>query len=129
MSMAEKSIFLKEQGNTPVNRIWNFLIVHQEFDYSMKEIARYSNVGYTTLKRVWKDFKKKKIVIQTRAIGKAKMYKLNLSNPVVKRFIDYYWSVVESIIEKGLVKNRKESNKGDYASSSVDSIAVSARNI
>lgn len=127
--MAEKSIFLEEQGNAPVNRIWNFLIVHQEFDYSMKEIARYSDVGYTTLKRVWKDFKKKKLVIQTRAIGKAKMYKLNLNNPVVKKFIDYYWSVVESIIEKDLVNNKKESNKEDYASSSVHTVAVSARNI
>src|SRR3989338_2901148 len=123
--MAEKSIFLKEQGNTPVNRIWNFLIVHQEFDYSMKEIARYANVGYITLKRVWKNFKKKKLVIQTRTIGKAKMYKLNLNNTVVKRFIDYYWSVVESIVEKDLVKNNKE----DYASSSVHTVAVSARNI
>ena len=127
--MVEKSIFLKEQGNTPINRIWNFLIVHSEFDYSMKEIARYAGVGYTTLKRIWKDFKKRSIIIQTREIGKAKMYKLNLNNPVVKRFIDYYWSVIESVIEKDLPKGKKETSKEDYASSSIHPIAISAKSM
>ncbi|MBI2542547.1 hypothetical protein HYV80_07635 [Candidatus Woesearchaeota archaeon] len=96
----QKSIFLQEEGNTPKNRIWGFLIVHSEYDYSMKDIARYSGVGYTTLKDIWKDFKKKKIVIQTRAVGKAKMYRLNLKNPVVNRFIDYYWAVVDAVVKK-----------------------------
>ena len=45
-----KSVFLQEEGDTPKNRIWSFLIIHSEYDYSMKDIARYSKVGYTTLK-------------------------------------------------------------------------------
>lgn len=95
-----KSVFLQEEGSTPKNRIWGFLIVHSEYDYSMKDIARYSKVGYTTLKELWKEFKEKKIVVQTRAVGKAKMYRLNLKNPVVNKFIDYYWAVVESVVRK-----------------------------
>ncbi|MBN1156565.1 hypothetical protein JXA85_03055 [Candidatus Woesearchaeota archaeon] len=91
-----KSVFLKKEGDNPKNRIWNFLIVHQEYDYSMKDIARFSQVSYTTLKRFWKDFREKKIIIQTRTIGKAKLYKLNLKNSVVQRFCDYYWTIVES---------------------------------
>ena len=129
--MVQKSIFLKEQGDTPINRVWSFLIVHSDFDYSMKEIARYSNVGYTTLKRIWKDFRKKNIVVQTRTVGKAKMYKLNLKNPVVKKFIDYYWAVIESVVEKDLHIEKKESEKSkeDFGSSSPVSMAASARNI
>ena len=96
----QKSVFLKEEGNTPKNRIWGFLIVHSEYDYSMKDIARYSDIGYTTLKEIWKEFKVKKIVVQTRVVGKAKMYRLNLKNPVVNRFIDYYWAVVDSVVRK-----------------------------
>lgn len=95
-----KSIFLQEEGDTPKNRILSFLIVHSEYDYSMKEIARYSSVGYTTLKEIWKQFRKKDIVIETRVVGKAKMYKLNLKNQVVNRFIDYYWSVVDAAVRR-----------------------------
>ena len=95
-----KSVFLQEEGDTPKNRVLSFLIVHSEYDYSMKDIARYSVVGYTTLKEMWKDLKEKKIVVQTRVVGKAKMYKLNLKNPVVNRFIDYYWAVVDSVVRR-----------------------------
>ena len=69
----QKSVFLQEEKNTPKNRIWSFLIVHSEYDYSMKDIARYSGVGYTTLKEIWKEFRGKNIVIETRIVGKAKM--------------------------------------------------------
>ena len=95
-----KSVFLQEEGDTPKNRIWSFLIVHSEYDYSMKEIARHSKVGYTTLKNLWKEFRAKKVVVQTRTIGKAKLYKLNFKNPVVKSFIDYYWTVVDSVVRR-----------------------------
>ncbi len=95
-----KSVFLQEVGDTPKNRIWSFLIIHAEYDYSMKDIARFANVGYTTLKEIWKEFKERNIVTMTRTVGKAKMYKLNIENLVVSKFIDYYWAVVETIIKK-----------------------------
>ena len=96
----EKSVFLKEVGDTPKNRVWNFLIVHSEYDYSMKDIACFSEIGYTTLKEIWKQFMEKKIVVMTRVVGKAKMYKLNFDNPVVERFVDYYWAVVDSVVKR-----------------------------
>ncbi|MBI2128848.1 hypothetical protein HYU07_01280 [Candidatus Woesearchaeota archaeon] len=98
--MMPKSVFLKEQGDSPKNRIWSFLIVHSEYDYSMKDIARYSEVGYTTLKRIFKEFREKKMVVQTRIVGKAKMYKLNFKNPIVTKFIDFYWAVVDSVVRR-----------------------------
>ena len=121
----EKSVFLQEEGNTPKNRIWGFLIVHSEYDYSMKDIARYSKVGYTTLKELWKEFREKKVVIQTRVVGKAKMYRLNLKNPVVNKFIDYYWAVVDSVVRR---KNNIE-EKESLHTSSAGAVPVSARNI
>jgi len=89
------STFLKLEGSTVRNRIRNFLILHSEFDYSMKDIANFSNVSYTSLKEIWKEFINRNIVIYTRNVGKAKMYKLNRENPQVERFIDYYWSIVD----------------------------------
>lgn len=123
-----KSVFLKEEGDTPKNRIWSFLIVHSEYDYSMKDIAKLSKAGYTTLKKIWKKFRQKKIVIQTRTVGKAKMYRLNLKNPVVDRFIDFYWAVVDSVVRR---ENdiKEESHIGSSYSSSVSPGTVSARRI
>lgn len=96
------SVFLRLEGNNVKNRIWNFLIVHSEFDYSMKDIAKFSDVSYTALKEIWKEFTKRNIVVNTRNVGKAKMYKLNRENPQVEKFIEYYWSVVNLEVDKQL---------------------------
>ena len=121
-----KSVFLQEEGNTPKNRIWSFLIIHSEYDYSMKDIARYSKVGYTTLKELWKEFKEKQVVVQTRVVGKAKMYKLNLKNPVVTKFIDYYWAVVDAVVRRDNKIKDEESTHHTYSDATVP---VSARHI
>ncbi len=99
------SAFLRLEGNTVRNRIWNFLIVHQEFDYSMKDIAKFSEVSYTALKEIWKEFVIREIVVNVRNVGKAKMYKLNRDNPQVERFISYYWSVVDSEVNIQIKNN------------------------
>ena len=121
----EKSVFIQEEGNTPKNRIWSFLIVHSEYDYSMKDIARYSEAGYTTLKEIWKEFKEKKAVVQTRAVGKAKMYKLNLKNPVVNKFIDYYWAVVDSVVRR----ENKIKEEAPHRASLVGAVPAYTRNV
>ncbi len=121
----QKSVFLQEEKNTPKNRIWSFLIVHSEYDYSMKDIARYSGVGYTTLKEIWKEFRGKNIVIETRIVGKAKMYRPNLKNPVVNRFIDYYWAVVDAVVRRE--NNIKEESL--HRISLTGAVPVSVRNI
>ena len=124
----EKSVFLQEVGDTPKNRIWSFLIVHSEYDYSMKDIARYSGVGYTTLKEICKDFREKNIVVETRIVGKAKMYKLNIKNPVVNKFIDYYWAVVEAVVKRE--NNIKDEEKEPlHHPSSLGAMPVSAKHI
>lgn len=122
----QKSVFLQEEGNTPKNRIWGFLIVHSEYDYSMKDIARYSDVGYTTLKGIWKEFRGKNIVIETRVVGKAKMYRLNLKNPVVNKFIDYYWAVVDAVVRR---ENKIKGEESPHRVSLAGAVPVSVRNV
>jgi len=96
----EKTIFLEVFGESPVNRILDFLIVNEEFDYSMSDIAKLSGIGYSTLKLMWNKLEKNRIVRQTRIVGKAKMYKLDLENPLVKDFKKFYWSITTKTIEK-----------------------------
>lgn len=104
----EKSIFLKAYGDNPKLRVIDFLITFQEYDYSMKEIAKNAEIGYTTLKQFWPEFIKREIVIQTRIVGKAKMFKLNINNSEIQLFMKFYWKVINRETEKLLKKETKE---------------------
>lgn len=99
----ELSLFLKVFGTNPKLRVMDFLIVSIDLDYSMKEIAEKSGVGYSTLKLFWKDMVKNKIVIPTRTIGNAKLFRINTDNPVVKEFHDFYWKVTKLISKQKIV--------------------------
>ena len=104
------SIFLKKQGGTPLNKMLDFLIIHQEFDYSLKDIAEHSGVGYSTLKKMKKKLIQNGWIIYTRNVGIAKMYKLNRNNSMVVAFIPFYRAVVDAEVEKIVNPKQKMSN-------------------
>ncbi|MBI2107073.1 hypothetical protein HYT57_03745 [Candidatus Woesearchaeota archaeon] len=102
--MNETTAFLETFGDSPVNRVLDFLIVNEDFDYSMTDIAIYSGVGYSTLKLFWNSLENNNIVIQTRVVGRAKMYRLYMENPVVKKFRDFYWETTKQKVRKEIKK-------------------------
>ena len=104
--MKQISLFLKAYGDNPILRVMDFLITFQDFDYPMKEIAKNSGIGYTTLKLFWSKLIERDVVMQTRVVGKAKMFKLDLENPEVKEFIKLYWMVVERETERLLKEDK-----------------------
>lgn len=120
-----KSIFLKKQGSSPKNKVLDFLITNSELDYSLKEIAKYSGAGYSTIKLLIKKLVKDKWIIPTRKISKIVLYKLNTENPEVKKFIEFYWEVIEN--ELGTKSEKRV--KDEHLSSSVSIGTVSARNV
>ncbi len=100
--MENKTVFLEIFGDTPKLRVLDFLIVNEDFDYSMTDIATLSGVGYSTLKLFWNKLEKENIIINTRTVGKAKMYKLNFNNPIVKKLRDLYWETTKYKIHETL---------------------------
>ncbi|MBI2558161.1 hypothetical protein HYW20_02470 [Candidatus Woesearchaeota archaeon] len=120
-----KSLFLKKQGTTPRNKVLDFLITYQELDYSLKEIAKLSGAGYSTIKILIKKLVKDRWVAPTRKISKIILYKLNVNNPEVKKFIEFYWEVIENEIQG----REKVPVKDDFKSSSMKGLAVSAREV
>ena len=104
--METKTAFLQIFGDSPMLRVMDFLIVNEDFDYSMTDIASQSGVGYSTLKLFWRKLEESKIVKQTRAVGKAKMYRLNSENPIIKKFRDFYWETTRQSVHKH-VKEKK----------------------
>ncbi len=96
--------FLSIYGDNPRNRVLDFLVTFREYDYSMKDIARNARISYTSLKSFWKEFAGRQIVLQTRKVGKAKMYRLNLASPEMKKFVEFYNAVLEMETHKLLKK-------------------------
>jgi DNA-binding transcriptional ArsR family regulator len=103
----EQSIFIKVLGDTPKIRILNYLIKYRGLDYSMSDIARNSNVGWATLSRLWSEFVKFKIVVPTREIGKAKLFKLNEKNDAVLELIDVYKKLLQQETDNYFAKKVK----------------------
>ncbi len=95
-----KSTFLKIFGDSPTLKVLDFMIVNDDFDYSMTDIARLSEVGYSTLKQFWGQLESEKVVVLTRIVGKAKMYRLNYKNPVMRKFRKFYWETAKQQIRK-----------------------------
>jgi len=124
--MKEKSVFLEMEGYSPKNKVLDFLIIAQDFDYSLKDIARYSKISYPCIKQLKKELVKDKWIILMRRVGKAQMYKLNLKNKKVQKFVGFYWAVVNEGVEKELGMNDK-SPEESYGTAVP--IAVSARNV
>src|SRR3989338_2977168 len=117
------SIFLKKQGKSPKNKVLDFLITHSDLDYTLKEISKNSGAGYSTVKVLVKKLAKDRWVIPTRKISKIILYKLNTDNTEVKRFIDFYWSVIEE------AEPQRKNNLPNSSHTSSIGVALTARNI
>lgn len=104
--MKQESIFAEYFGDTPTVRILNFLILEKDFDYSMTDIAEGSNVGWTSLTRAWKQLEKRKAIVHTRDIGRAKLFKLNTQDSTIQKLIRLHWEIIKAETDKMLKKER-----------------------
>ncbi|MBI4141289.1 hypothetical protein HY484_00010 [Candidatus Woesearchaeota archaeon] len=104
--MREKSSFLLVFGESPVIKVIDYLLDNQELDYSLTDIAKGADVGWSTLHQFWKDFVKLNIVKRTRRIGRAELYKLNRNNPLVEKLIDLDLFISKQMIEKELKQQK-----------------------
>lgn len=96
----EDNIFLEYFGKTPFIKVLDFLIIGKDFDYSLTEIAKGAEVGWTSFSKVWAVFLKKDIVKHTRNIGKARLYKLNIENPLMKKIVAMHWEILKYETDK-----------------------------
>ena len=90
-----QSIFVEYFGSSPYVKVLDFLIQGQEFDYSMTEIARGAEVGWSAFTRIWKKLLEREIILPTRTIGNAKLFKLNKKNPFVEKLIKFDWELTK----------------------------------
>ncbi|MBI4210783.1 MAG: hypothetical protein HY544_04730 [Candidatus Diapherotrites archaeon] len=98
--MAEdRSMFVEFFGDYPMIRVLDFLMENSVFDYSKKDISRNADVSWNTLGTFWANIEETGVVVYTRKVGKAGMYKINTASPIVKQLME---------LDKKLVKNSLE---------------------
>lgn len=101
-----KTSFALVFGSSPAVKVLDFFIDNQEFDYSLTDIARGAEVGWTTLHQFWFKLVKLGVVRKTRKIGRAELYKLNTESPLVKKLLEVDLIVSKQLIHKELSKQK-----------------------
>jgi len=99
---SEKTLLIKHLGNSPILRIIDYFLDNPLFDYSKKEILESIRISRRTLFQIWKDLEWNGIVKVTRKIGKAKMYKLNKDNEVVKKLVELDIALGKKVMEESV---------------------------
>ena len=97
--MKEESIFLAYVGDSPRMRILQYLIEGRDFDYTLTDMLN-SGVSWGTLNTLVPKLAAFGIVIKTRKIGRATLYKINQQNIGVQRLIALYDALVMQALEK-----------------------------
>ena len=106
MKKSEKSSFRIVFGDSPIVKVIDFFLDNAEFDYSLTDIAKNSDIGWSTLHQFWNDIVRLGIVIKTRRIGRAELYKLNSNSQIVKKLIELDNDVSKMLIKQELNKQK-----------------------
>jgi len=80
--VGEKGALERLMGSFSTPKIIDFMSTYREFDYSVNEIAENSGISTKTMRREIPRLCYYEILIQSRTIGKTKMYKFNAESRI-----------------------------------------------
>jgi len=103
----DESLLLKYLGNSPTLRIIDFFLDNPLSDYSKNEVAQNLAMSRATFFKYWKELEKSDALITTRKIGRAKMYKLDRANAIVKQLISLDMAISRKAMEKQLEQTKE----------------------
>lgn len=107
--METKALLATLLGDSPTVRVLDYLLTERNLDFSITDMAKNSGIGRATLYRIWDDLIKNKIIIHTRDIGKAKLYKLNKENSKIKKLIEIDdMLILEELRKKANIRKHKK---------------------
>ena len=104
----EKSLFIEFMGDSPTIRVLDYLLTERDLDFSITDMAKNARIGRSSLYRMWDDLIKNEIIIPTRTIGKAKLFKLNKNNTKIKKLIEIDDALIMEDLKKRTSKNIKK---------------------
>ena len=105
---AKNSIFVETFGEVPMIKILDFFLTFDSFDYSKSQVSEETGVSRITLDKIWEELISKKIIIKTRNIGRAEMYKLDKENSKVKVLLELTLKLASAFGEEEIEKIKKK---------------------
>ena len=93
VNIMEESIFLEYVGDNPRMRILQYLIEGRDFDYTLTDLLN-ARVSWGTVNTLIPKFLELGIILKTRKIGRATLYKINQDNHVADQFIVLYDNLI-----------------------------------
>ena len=97
--MAEESIFLENVGDSPRMRVLQYFIEGNDFDYTLTDLLN-AGVSWGTLNALIPQLVKLEIIVKTRKVGRATLYKINLNNQAAKQLAGLYDTLIKQQLEK-----------------------------
>lgn len=88
MTMEDQSLLMRVLGYSPKMKILDYLLDFPTNDFTKKEIIDALGMSKQTFYKYFDDLEDVGIVKVNRAIGKAKLYKVNYENPVVMDLVN-----------------------------------------
>lgn len=101
------SLLIRALGNSPKLRILDYLLDYKLNDFTKKEIVEALKMSKLTFYKYFKDLERLGLVIASRKIGRATLYKVNLENPIVKMLIECETKLSLQIAEREAEKMKK----------------------
>ena len=101
--MKEESIFLNYVGDNPRMRILQYLIEGRELDYTLTDMLN-AGVSWGTLNSLIPKLLELDVIVKTRKIGRATLYKINKDNLVAKQLVELYDKLILQETEKHFSK-------------------------
>ena len=94
--------------DSSIAKLLDFLTLYRDFDYPKTEISKTSGVSWKTLYRLWPILEKYNLVIKTRQIGRATLYKLNTESPIAHALNKLTLEIAAFGITEELARQAKE---------------------
>lgn len=85
---AKKSVFVETFGESPLIKTLDFFLTFQKFDYSKSQVAEEIGISRITIDKIWERLVKSEMIVKTRIVGRAEMFKLNGESPKIKALVE-----------------------------------------
>jgi predicted transcriptional regulator len=98
--------------DSSIAKILDYLTLFKSFDYPKTEISKNSGVAWKTLYRIWPTLEKYGLIVKTRRIGRAELYKLNEESPIAKALNELAFQIAKHDAQK-IAAEEKAKKRGE----------------
>ncbi len=102
--IADKSALAETFGENPLAKVIDFFLMYPSFDYSKSQVAKFVGISRITIEKIWSRLVKNGIILKTREVGRADLYKLNTGSMKVKALMRFDFELSSAALEQGTKK-------------------------